>query len=211
MNADEFPPTPEADHLSAEGKPLLVVGTLVAAQGLAGELRILPRSDFPERFTQPGPRWLLARQGMPRAVELLGGRQLPGKSLFAVRLAGVSSRDAAEALVHQEFLVDASQRPKLAPGEFHLLDLVGLQVRLLDAAAPPPSSPGEPIGRVVDLIHGGNDLLAVELAPAASPPAGSQPAPGRRVLIPFVEAIVPQVNLQEGWIGITPPPGLLDL
>jgi 16S rRNA processing protein RimM len=211
VNADEFPPTPEADHLSAEGKPLLVVGTLVAAQGLAGELRILPRSDFPERFTQPGPRWLLARQGMPRAVELLGGRQLPGKSLFAVRLAGVSSREAAEALVHQEFLVDASQRPKLAPGEFHLLDLVGLQVRLLVAGAPPPSSPGEPIGRVVDLIHGGNDLLAVELAPAASPPAGSQPAPGRRVLIPFVEAIVPQVNLQEGWIGITPPPGLLDL
>ena len=209
MNANPSPP-PDADHLSPEGKPLLVVGTLVAAQGLAGELRILPRSDFPERFTQPGPRWLLARQGRPRAVELLGGRQLPGKSLFAVRLAGVSSRDAAEALVHQEFLVDASQRPKLAPGEFHLLDLVGLQVRLLDAAEP-GSSPGEPIGRVVDLIHGGNDLLAVELAPAASPPAGGQPAPGRRVLIPFVEAIVPIVNLQEGWIGLTPPPGLLEL
>jgi 16S rRNA processing protein RimM len=209
VNANPSPP-PDADHLSPEGKPLLVVGTLVAAQGLAGELRILPRSDFPERFTQPGPRWLLARQGRPRAVELLGGRQLPGKSLFAVRLAGVSSRDAAEALVHQEFLVDASQRPKLAPGEFHLLDLVGLQVRLLDAAEP-GSSPGEPIGRVVDLIHGGNDLLAVELAPAASPPAGGQPAPGRRVLIPFVEAIVPIVNLQEGWIGLTPPPGLLEL
>ena len=189
-----------------------MVGTLVAAQGLAGELRILPRSDFPERFTQPGPRWLLARQGTPRAVELLGGRQLPGKSLFAVRLAGVSSRDAAEALVHQEFLVDASQRPKLAPGEFHLLDLVGLQVRLLDAAEP-GSSPGAPIGRVVDLIHGGNDLLAVELAPAESPPpaTGGQPAPGRRVLIPFVEAIVPIVKLQEGWIGLTPPPGLLEL
>ena len=149
---------------------------------------------------------------MPRAVELLGGRQLPGKSLFAVRLAGVSSRDAAEALVHQEFLVDASQRPKLAPGEFHLLDLVGLQVRLL-AAAEPGSSPGAPIGRVVDLIHGGNDLLAVELAPTAAPPpaTGGQPAPGRRVLIPFVEAIVPIVKLQEGWIGLTPPPGLLEL
>jgi 16S rRNA processing protein RimM len=66
---------------------------------------------------------------------------------------------------------------------------------------------------VVDLIHGGNDLLAVELAPAAAPlPAtGGQPAPGRRVLIPFVEAIVPIVKLQEGWIGLTPPPGLLEL
>jgi len=211
VNANEAP-TPEADHLSPEGKPLLVVGTLVAAQGLAGELRILPRSDFPERFTQPGPRWLLARQGVPRAVELLGGRQLPGKSLFAVRLAGVSSRDAAEALIHQEFLVDASQRPKLAPGEFHLLDLVGLQVRLLDVAAP-AAGPGAPIGRVVDLIHGGNDLLAVDLAPAPSgaPASGEKPAQGRRVLIPFVEAIVPLVNLQEGWIGLTPPPGLLDL
>jgi len=211
VNANEAP-TPEADHLSPEGKPLLVVGTLVAAQGLAGELRILPRSDFPERFTQPGPRWLLARQGVPRAVELLGGRQLPGKSLFAVRLAGVSSRDAAEALIHQEFLVDASQRPQLAPGEFHLLDLVGLQVRLLDGAAP-AAGPGAPIGRVVDLIHGGNDLLAVDLAPAPSeaPANGDPPAPGRRVLIPFVEAIVPLVNLQEGWIGLTPPPGLLDL
>jgi 16S rRNA processing protein RimM len=211
VNANEAPP-PEADHLSAEGKPLLVVGTLVAAQGLAGELRILPRSDFPERFTQPGPRWLLARQGVPRAIELLGGRQLPGKSLFAVRFAGISNRDAAEALIHQEFLVDASQRPKLAPGEFHLLDLVGLQVRLLDAAAPEPSA-GAPIGRVLDLIHGGNDLLAVELAPTESePPAAcGQPAAGRKVLIPFVEAIVPIVNLQEGWIGLTPPPGLLEL
>jgi 16S rRNA processing protein RimM len=209
VNTNPSPP-PAADHLSPEGKPLLVVGTLVAAQGLAGELRILPRSDFPERFTQPGPRWLLARQGVPRAVELLGGRQLPGKSLFAVRLAGISSRDAAEALIHQEFLVDASQRPKLSPGEFHLLDLVGLQVRLLDAAAP-ASSPGPPIGRVVDLIHGGNDLLAVELAPSPSAATGGPPAPGRRVLIPFVEAIVPLVNLQEGWIGLTPPPGLLDL
>jgi 16S rRNA processing protein RimM len=209
VNTTPSPP-PAADHLSPEGKPLLVVGTLVAAQGLAGELRILPRSDFPERFTQPGPRWLLARQGVPRAVELLGGRQLPGKSLFAVRLAGISSRDAAEALIHQEFLVDASQRPKLSPGEFHLLDLVGLQVRLLDAAAP-ASSPGPPIGRVVDLIHGGNDLLAVELAPSPSAATGGPPAPGRRVLIPFVEAIVPLVNLQEGWIGLTPPPGLLDL
>jgi 16S rRNA processing protein RimM len=72
---------------------------------------------------------------------------------------------------------------------------------------------------VVDLIHGGNDLLAVELDPAAAPPpatggqptTGGQPATGRRVLIPFVEAIVPQVNLQEGWIGLTPPPGLLEL
>jgi 16S rRNA processing protein RimM len=35
---------------------------------------------------------------------------------------------------------------------------------------------------------------------------GQQP-----LLIPFVQAIVPSVHLEEGWIGITPPPGLLEL
>ena len=51
-------------------------------------------------------------------------------------------------------------------------------------------------------IHdAGNDLLEVELDSG-----GQQP-----LLIPFVQAIVPSVHLEEGWIGITPPPGLLEL
>jgi 16S rRNA processing protein RimM len=179
---------------------LLVVGRLVAAQGLRGELRVLPLSDFAERFTAAGPRWL-RRGGAAAATEpaqpteLLAGRQLPGKELFVVRLAGIDDRTAAEALVGHELLVRASDRPPLAPGEFHLLDLVGLEVRLPGEGAPP-----QPIGTVTDLLHAGNDLLEVQLKES-----------GRRILIPFVEAIVPVVQLEQGWIGITPPPGLLEL
>ena len=175
---------------------LLEVGRIVAAQGLRGELRVNPLSDFPERFTRPGPRWLRHRQGAVQQTELLSGRQLPGKSLFVVRLRGIDDRAAAEALVGQELLVQASDRPRLAPGEFHLLDLLGLEVRLLEGA----DGAGRCIGRVRDLIHAGNDLLEVELSDG-----------GRQLLIPFVEAIVPRVELREGWIGITPPPGLLEL
>ena len=173
---------------------LLVVGRIVAAQGLQGELRVNPLSDFPERFTEPGERWLrkaMGPQGDSQAVTLLHGRQLPGKSLFVIRLEEINSRSAAEALVGQELLVPASERPKLAPGEIHLLDLVGLEVRLQDGSA---------IGTVRDLIHAGNDLLEVELSTT-----------GQTLWIPFVEAIVPQVELEQGWIGITPPPGLLAL
>lgn len=171
---------------------LLEVGRLVAAQGLQGELRVLPRSDFPQRFTVPGPRWLRSRSGEIRCVHLLSGRPLPGKELFVLRLEGIADRNAAEALVGHDLLVDAADRPALAPGEFHLLDLVGLEVRLL----PEKSA----IGRVTDLIHAGNDLLEIALAPDQ-----------RRAWIPFVEAIVPEVHLDQGWIGLTPPPGLLDL
>lgn len=172
----------------------LVVGRLVAAQGLRGELRVLPLSDFAERFTSPGTRWLKKGSAPARAVQLLSGRQLPGKELFVCRFEGIDDRTAAEALVGHELLVDASDRPPLAPGEFHLLDLVGLEVRLLEGG----SATGPSIGTVTDLLHAGNDLLEVELQ-------------GRRILIPFVEAIVPRVELADGWVGITPPPGLLEL
>jgi len=228
------PPEPAAspDRLPELLPELLVVGRLVAAQGLGGELRVLPLSDFPERFTCPGPRWLQPKGQPPRPVQLRRGRQLPGRELFVVQLDGVDSRTAAEALVGQELLVPASDRPALEPGEFHLLDLVGLEVRLLTPGAAasaegPALGPAREldqapaIGTVCDLIHAGNDLLEVELHADASQEhsatAGGddgspvQPGRRRRILIPFVEAIVPLVNLEQGWLGLTPPPGLLDL
>jgi 16S rRNA processing protein RimM len=176
---------------------LMAVGKIVAAQGLRGELRVLPLSDFPERFTKAGTRWLQRRDDPPRRVDLKGGRQLPGKELYVVRIDGIDSREAAEALVGEELMVLASDRPRLARGEFHLLDLVGLEVRVQDGEAP-----GASIGTVRDLIHAGNDLLEVTLNAEHG---------DRVILIPFVTAIVPTVELEEGWIGITPPPGLLDL
>ena len=74
----------------------LVVGQVVAAQGLKGEVRILPASDFPQRFTEPGTRWLRRRGQNEQEVQLLSGRQLPGKELFVVRFEGIKDRTAAE-------------------------------------------------------------------------------------------------------------------
>ena len=176
----------------AEIDDWLSVGKIVGVQGLQGELRVNPASDFPERFTVPGPRWLRGRKGgEPTEIQLKKGRQLPGKSLFVVRFEGVDNRNAAEALVGQELLVPADDRPELEEGEFHLLDLVGLEARL--------TADGPAVGTVSDLISGGNDLLEVTTSD------------GRKLLIPFVEAIVPEVKLKEGWLLLTPPPGLLEL
>ena len=176
----------------AERDDWLMVGKLVGAQGLRGELKVNPASDFPERFTKPGPRWLRSRQGeSPTEIRLNSGRQLPGRSLFVVRVDGVNDRTAAEALVGKELLVQGDDRPELEDGEFHLLDLVGLEARLAEG--------GEAVGTVRDLISGGNDLLEVKRPD------------GKILLIPFVEAIVPEVHLNEGWLLLTPPPGLLDL
>ena len=78
-------------------------------------------------------------------------------------------------------------------------DLMGLAVIL--------QATGDSIGTVTDIYRAGNDLLEVTLTP--SPDADPQPSP-RTVLIPFVEAIVPVVDLTRQCVEITPPGGLLD-
>ena len=55
---------------------------------------------------------------------------------------------------------------------------------------------GEPVGQVTDVQHHGQDLLVIE-------PGG--------VLVPFVAAIVPEVDVAAGRLVIDPPPGLLEL
>ncbi|MEO0406423.1 MAG: ribosome maturation factor RimM [Cyanobacteria bacterium P01_A01_bin.135] len=189
----------EADDSAKADNDWLEIGRIVAPQGLRGEVRVYPSSDFPERFTTPGPRWL---QRSPRAepvpVDLLRGRFVPKKGLYVIQLAQSASRESAEALRNALLLVPSSDRPQLEEGEYHVSDLVGLPVYYPGAS--------QPMGTVIDIRAAGNDILEVTLLPQAGSIVG-----GRSVLIPFVEAIVPVVDLEQGRIEITPPAGLLDL
>jgi 16S rRNA processing protein RimM len=188
----------------------LEIGKIVAAQGLKGELRVYPNSDFPERFETPGKRWLLPPGGSePQVVELVSGRYLQGKGLYVIRLAGISDRNQAEALRDYRLMVPESDRPVLEADEFHVLDLIDLPV--FDQATQTR------IGVVKDVIPAGNDLLEVQLdqptGELSETSVGSQTSSKSKtttVLIPFVKEIVPVVDLEQRRIEITPPPGLLD-
>ncbi len=176
------------------------IGTIVAPQGLRGEMRVYPDSDFPERFEVPGKRWLLrAGETEPQEVELLTGRIIEGKNLYVVKLAGVDDRNQAEELRGSKLLVCASDRPQLGEDEYHVLDLIGLSVFMQES--------GELVGTVVDVIAAGNDLLEVKLHQQQTTNNKQQ----KTVLIPFVKAIAPTVDLEARRIEITPPPGLLEI
>lgn len=168
------------------------IGQIVGAKGLKGELKVKSWSDFPERFEQPGPRWLLpAHQSEPQMVQLIQGYRVPKKNLFIIKLAQIKDRTQAEELRGAKILVDQHERLPLEEGEFHVSDLVGLAVYLAGESSP--------VGHVVDLYIAGRDLLQIELIQ------------GGKVFIPFVEEIVPIVDVVGNKIEITPPPGLLDL
>ncbi|MEB3217858.1 MAG: ribosome maturation factor RimM [Nostocales cyanobacterium 94392] len=215
----------------------LEIGKIVAPQGLNGELRVYPDTDFPERFEVAGKRWLLRLNATePEEVELIKGRFLEGKNLYVIQLAGVNHRDQAEELRGCKILVPENDRPPLGEDEYHLMDLVGLSVFMQEN--------GEFIGTVVNLIAAGNDLLEVRLGKEGTRGQGDKGIRGegdeekienpswkvlgednlhpklsakskiensKTVLIPFVREIVPVVSLSENRIEITPPIGLLEI
>ncbi|MBW4552346.1 MAG: ribosome maturation factor RimM [Aphanocapsa sp. GSE-SYN-MK-11-07L] len=169
----------------------LEIGTVVSAQGLKGEVRVYPDSDFPERFEIPGQRWLWHKGAeQPEARELVHGRYLSGKGLYVLKFADVNTREQAEAMKGYRLVVSQADRLPLAAGEFHLHDLIGLAVFQQVSQ--------EQVGTVIGVATAGNDLLEVQLSPAQS-----------KVFIPLVREIVPTVDLANGRIEITPPAGLL--
>ncbi len=195
--------TPAFDTMAADKmapEDWVEIGRIVAPQGVKGEVRVYPSSDFPERFLEPGERWLRrSRSQTPEIVELVRGRHIDGKGLYVVQLAGVNSRDEAEALRDAVLLVPEGDRPQLEPDEFYVADLVGLRVIV--------QATGQDIGTVTDMFAAGNDLLEVTYHSLEK--EESAPAKPRTVLVPFVTAIVPVVNLAEGYLEIVPPIGLL--
>lgn len=216
-----------------ESEDWLLIGRIVGAHGLNGHVKVYAESDFPERFTEAGDRWLKKAGGQPELVKLVSGRYLEGKNQYLVKLAGVDYRDQAEALRQAELLVRGSDRLPLDPGEFHVSDLIGLSVVM--------QSDRTVLGRVTDVFTTGHDMLEVTLADdsAADEPEetpaeikdlshpsirakaaeklkrqakkkAKKKAP-KTLLIPFVEEIVPVVDIATGRIEITPPAGLIDL
>ena len=202
------------------------IGRIVAPQGLKGDIRVYPGSDFPERFTEPGKRWLLSPgQIEPRSIELLRGRYLPSKGLYVIELAGIENREQAEALRNSQLLIEQGDRPQLEVDEFYVPDLIGLTViNQLNRKV---------IGKVISIIFAGNDLLEVEKISTDTPTISkvvednlqqksrksrrirhqkkTQSPKSKNILIPFVKAIVPIVNFEQSIIEINPPEGLIDL
>lgn len=163
----------------------VVVARVGRALGIKGELLIDVLTDEPERRLAPGCRVLAGDRELVIASERDHGKRI------AMRFEGIDDRTAAEALTGMLLEVerDPGERPE-DPEEFYDEQLVGLSAVL---------EGGDAIGEVTEVIHlPAQDLLAV------------QHVDGREVLIPFVEEIVPTVDLDGGRIVVDPPPGLLD-
>ena len=172
----------------------LTVGLITSCHGINGQVKVKSLSDFEERFLKPGIRWLQQENEPPSKIELISGFKLPGKEIFIVKFQGINTRNRAEQLKKFKILVKAETLPKLKKEEFHLLELVNLEVKTFE------DDELKKIGKVINLENEKNNLLVIELYQNQ-----------KKVFIPFVKEIVPSVDLKNNFLIINPPNGLLEL
>lgn len=169
----------------------LVVGRVAKAHGITGEVVVEVRTDEPDTRFAPGTV-LRAKgsDGRARSYTVDAARDHGARLL--VRFAGVTDRDAADALRGTLLVIDSADLPPIdEPDTYYDHQLEGLRVR---------TTTGRDIGAIAEVLHtAAGELLAVRRDD------------GGELLVPFVGAIVTTVSLDAGTVEIDPPDGLLEL
>ncbi|MEU6878278.1 ribosome maturation factor RimM [Streptomyces sp. NPDC046712] len=166
----------------------LVVARIGRAHGIKGEVTVEVRTDEPELRLAPGAV-LVTDPATAGPLTIETGRVHSGRLLL--RFEGVRDRNGAEALRNTLLIADVD--PDEAPegeDEYYDHQLMDLDVVLAD---------GTEIGRITEISHlPSQDLFIVER------PDGTE------LMIPFVEEIVTDIDLDKQRAVIDPPPGLID-
>lgn len=168
----------------------ITLARVVKTQGRRGEVASEIYSNVPGRFAAGMKLLALPKEGSPRRgleVEDLW----PHKGMLVLKFAGVDSISDAETLIGSELQVPRSQRSQLEAGWNYVSDLVGCS--LLDR--------GADIGLIEDVQFGAGEAPLLMVRDAAK----------RLVEIPFAEAYLDSVDVQNKQVRMKLPEGLLEV
>ncbi|MGF9965541.1 ribosome maturation factor RimM [Bacillus rhizoplanae] len=165
------------------------VGKIVNTHGVKGEVRVISRTDFPEeRYKVGNTLYIWQEKGAePLAVKVTSHRQ--HKSFDLLTFEGYNNVNEVEQLKGSLLKVPEEQLGDLAEGEYYYHEIIGCAVVTED---------GETIGTIKEILSpGANDVWVIK-----------QPK-GQDVLIPYIEEVVLQVNIDEKLVTIQVMEGLL--
>jgi 16S rRNA processing protein RimM len=164
---------------------------VVKTQGRRGEVATEIYSDIPDRFAAGMRLLALSRESEKPRRELDVEELWPHKGLLVLKFAGVNSISEAEALLGCELQVPRSQRSTLQAGWNYVSDLVGCS--LLDQ--------GHQIGRIEDVQFGAGEAPLLIVRDAAK----------RLVEVPFAEAYLDAVDVEQKQVRMKLPEGLFEV
>lgn len=159
---------------------LVCVARIGAAHGVRGAVKLWTFTEDPLAVRRYGP---LSTKDGRRQFEIAQVRE--AKDHLVATFKGVATRDDAERLNGIELYVARDKLPATEADEYYHTDLIGL-------AAVSPS--GEPLGHVLAIHNfGAGDIIEI------APPKGTS------MLLPFTNAVVPEVDIAGGRVVIALP------
>ena len=159
----------------------LLIGEITAPQGLKGEVRVYPHTDFPERFADLGVIGLQRDAGPVRITPVLSART--SGRVIVLKLSGVESIDAAEALRGTRLVIPRAWAVALGKDEYYHHQLLGLEV---------VTTAGETLGKIEEIWPtGANDVYETPMA-----------------LIPATHDMIREIDLAQGRMVVDARPGL---
>jgi len=165
--------------MSKSATDLVVVGAILGAHGVRGDVRVKSFTADPEAMFEYAP--FLSEQG---DVLIDPVRARPAKDHFIVSPKTGRQKEEWDALKRTKLYVPRASLPEPEDDEYYIDDLVGLDVF---------AGGEDAIGRIKAVLnHGAGDLI--EIQPSSS---------GKSVLVPFTLEDVPVVDLTRGRIVVT--------
>ena len=182
---------------------LLRVCRIGRAQGLKGEVTVQIFTDEPEYRSAPGAV-LYTKDGEEEYV-VASSRTF--KERWIIRFGGSGDRDASEAAKGVVLYGEADDPEEmLEADEWYPKDLISLEARLAEGNTL-GLAPGTVVGKVVDVIEVAQWLLKIRLANPVKDADGV--VVENSALVPFVDELVPDIDLEGGYLTLDPPGGLI--
>lgn len=162
----------------------LRVGKIVNTQGIRGDVRVIPLTDYINRFGDLKYVYLNDEKLIKQEIESVSYH----KSFVLLKFRGIDSMSDAEKLKDNYILVDRRNAVKLPEGRYFICDLIGLKVYDIG---------GGSLGEIVDVIStGSNDVYVTRMD-------------DREILIPALKTVVMDINIEEGRMTVHLPEGLI--
>jgi len=152
----------------------VVIGKISAPHGVRGEVRIVPLTDFPERFENLKTVFLEDDSKME-----LESVKFSNKFIIA-KFKNINSRNDIEIFNGKLLMLNRSDIPSLPEGEYYNFDIIGLEV--ID-------DKGSKLGKITEVLKtGSNDVYVVE---------GK-----KQLLVPALKKVVKEINLTDGFMKV---------
>jgi 16S rRNA processing protein RimM len=165
----------------------LQVARIGKPHGIRGEVTVQVLTDAPEDRFVPGTEFVVEPES---AGPLTVNSARWNKDILLLGFDGIETRNEAETLRGAKLFIETEELDEDDDEGWYEHELVGLEARVGS--------------RVVGKVAALNTMPVQDLLLVKTPD-------GEEILVPFVEQIVPEVNIEEGFILLTPPDGLFEL